>query len=307
MLQATAARVTDRTCYEAPLIVASAAHPDEVEAQLGAIGCEPQAIVLEPLARNTAAAIALAALSVASDAVLLVMPSDHVIDKPDALHEAVAAGVPYAEQGWLVTFGITPTHPETGYGYIKLAEQLGPRVHRVARFTEKPLRPVAEAMLAEGGYAWNGGIFLFRASALLQALDKFAPLVLAKARRSLDRAVRQGVRVQPDPEAFAAAPSESIDYAVMEKATKLAVLPVDLGWSDVGSWDALYELGSRDGAGNLTDGPVRLVDTANCLVRSEGPRVSMLGVTDLIVIATKNEVLILPRGQSQEVGRLSGV
>ncbi len=306
MLQATAGRTADRTRYEPPLIVANAAHAEEIEAQLQAIGCEPQAIVLEPVARNTAAAIALAALSVAPDALLLVMPSDHVIEKESALHDAVAGGLGFAQQGWLVTFGITPTHAETGYGYIKLAEPLDPRVHRVERFIEKPLRPAAEAMLAEGGYAWNGGIFLFQAAALLQALDEFAPQVLEQAKQSLNRAGKQGVRVQPDAEAFAAAPSESIDYAVMEKAAKVAVLPVDLGWSDVGSWDALYELGRRDAAGNLVKGAARLVDTANCLVRSEGPRVSMFGVSDLIVVATGDEILILPRGQSQEVKRLSG-
>ncbi|HEV2568153.1 mannose-1-phosphate guanylyltransferase/mannose-6-phosphate isomerase [Sphingomonas sp.] len=306
MLQATAARTADRTRYAPPLIVANAAHADEIEGQLQAIGCGPQAIILEPVARNTAAAIALAALSASAEAILLIMPSDHVIAKPEALHEAVAAGLPFAEQDWLVTFGVTPTHAETGYGYIKLAEPLDPRVHRVERFIEKPLRPAAESMLAEGGYAWNGGIFLFKAGALLQALAELAPQVLAQAREALEAAVTTGVRIQPQAEAFAACPSESIDYAVMEKAGKVAVVPVDLGWSDVGSWDALYDLGPRDPAGNLIKGAARLVDTSNCLVRSEGPRVSMLGVSDLIVIATGDEILIMPRGQSQEVKRLSG-
>ena len=306
MLQATAARTADRARYEPPLIVANAAHAEEIEAQLQAIGCAPRAILLEPVARNTAAAIALAALSVAPDALLLVMPSDHVIQREAALHEAVAAGAAFAQQGWLVTFGITPTRPEIGYGYIKLAEALDPRVHRVERFIEKPLRPAAEAMLAEGGHAWNGGIFLLQAATLLEALGEFAPDVLEQAKNSIDHAEKQGIRVRPDAAAFAAVPSASIDYAVMEKSAKVAVVPVDLGWSDVGSWDALYELGPHDAAGNLVTGPAHLVETANCLVRSEGSRVSMLGVSDLIVIATDDEVLILPRGQSQEVKRLSG-
>ncbi|NNM75621.1 mannose-1-phosphate guanylyltransferase/mannose-6-phosphate isomerase [Sphingomonas sp. ID1715] len=306
MLQATAARTGDRARYAPALIVANRAHADEIEAQLAAIGSAPRAILLEPAARNTAAAIALAALSVEPDDVLLVMPSDHVIEKVDALHEAVAAGVPYAAEGWLVTFGITPTHAETGYGYIRLAEPLDAHVHRVERFIEKPLRPAAEAMLADGGYAWNGGIFLFKASVMIEALEEFAPQILEQTRLSLAQAERSGLRVMPQADAFAGCPSESIDYAVMEKAPRVAVVPVDLGWSDVGSWDALYELGPRDAAGNLSQGVVRLVETANCLVRSEGPRVSMLGVSDLIVIATGDEIMILPRGQSQEVKRLSG-
>jgi mannose-1-phosphate guanylyltransferase/mannose-1-phosphate guanylyltransferase/mannose-6-phosphate isomerase len=306
MLQATAARTADRVRYEPPLVVASAAHADEIEAQLQAIGCDPQAIVLEPVARNTAAAIALAALSVAPDSLLLVMPSDHVIETESALHEAVAAGASFAREGWLVTFGITPTYAETGYGYMKLAEPLDGHVYRVERFIEKPLRSAADAMLAESGYAWNGGIFLFQAATLLNALQEHGPQVLEQAKRSMEGARKQGVRIQPEAEAFAAAPAVSIDYAVMEKAAKVAMVPVDLGWSDVGSWDALYELGPHDAAGNLVKGPARLVDAANCLVRSDGPRVSMLGVSDLIVIATGDEILILPRGRSQEVKGFSG-
>ena len=306
MLQVTAARIADHARYAPPIVVANQAHADEIEAQLGEIGCVPEALILEPVGRNTAAATALAALSLAPDDLLLVMPSDHLIERPQALHDAVADGSALARQGWLVTFGIAPTHAEPGYGYIKLGQPLDARVRRAQRFVEKPSRPTAEAMLAEGGYAWNGGIFLFRASALLQALDEFAPAIMRQARLSLDASSRRGVRIEPDARAFAAAPSDSIDYAVMEKAEQVAVVPVDLGWSDVGSWDALYDLGERDAAGNLVQGRAQLVETANCLVRSEGPRVSMLGVSDLIVIATGDEILILPRGRSQEVKRLSG-
>jgi mannose-1-phosphate guanylyltransferase/mannose-1-phosphate guanylyltransferase/mannose-6-phosphate isomerase len=300
MLQVTAARVADRDRYAPPMVIASAAHAVEIEAQVPELGT----LILEPAARNTAPAIALAALAAEPGAVLLVMPSDHVIGKEDAFHAAVAAGLPLAEDGWLVTFGITPTHAETGFGYIKLAEAVGTGVHRVERFIEKPPRARAEAMLAEGGHAWNGGIFLFRADIFLGALASYAPDMLAAAQAAMAGAERQGARVLPDAQAFLASPSESVDYAVMEKAPRVAVVPVDLGWSDVGSWDALYDLGPRDGAGNLTSGATQLVETSGCLVRGDGVRVSMLGVSDLIVIATGDEVLILPRGRSQEVKKL---
>ena len=300
MLQVTAARVADPARYAAPMVIASAAHADELERQVPGIGT----LILEPAGRNTAPAIALAALAADPDAVLLVMPSDHVIEKIDAFHAAVGAGLPYARDGWLVTFGITPTHAETGYGYIRQGARLGDAVHAVDRFIEKPERTAAEAMLAEGGYAWNGGIFMFRAGTLLDVLGAHASDILAQTRQAVAKAERSGVRLSPEREAFLASPSESIDYAVMEKADRVAVVPVDLGWSDVGSWDALYELGPHDAAANLATGATQLVDTNGCLVRGEGVRVSALGISDLIVIATKDEVIILPRGRSQEVKRL---
>jgi len=306
LLQVTAARVADPSRYTPPLLVANARHADAIDAQLAEVGCSAEAIVLEPCARNTAPAIALAALAVAPEAVLLVMPSDHVIERPEALHEAVAAALPFARSDWLITFGITPSHAETGYGYIKLAEPLDPHVHRVERFIEKPLRPAAEAMLAEGGYAWNGGIFLFRAGAYLDALGRFAPAVLEQARVAMAGAARDGDRIVPEEAAFAASPSDSIDYALMEKADRVAVVPVDLGWSDVGSWDALHELGPRDSAGNLVRGPANLLETSGCLIRSDGARISMLGVSDLIVVATADEIMIMPRGRSQDVKKLLG-
>lgn len=306
MLQVTAARVSDPARYAPPLVVANAAHAALIEAQLGEVGVAPAAIILEPAGRNTAPAIALAALAADRHAVLLVMPSDHVIEQEDAFHAAVAAGLPLAEQGWLVTFGITPTFPETGYGYIKQGERLGEGVHRVERFIEKPQRPAAEAMIAAGGHAWNGGIFLFRASDYLEALGTHAPDLLAPVADSMRAAERDGARLVPGREAFERAPSDSIDYAVMEKAERVAVVPVDLGWSDVGSWDALYAMGPHDDAGNRASGATQLFETNGCLVRSEGVRVSTIGVSDLIVIATPDEVVILPRGRSQEVKRLLG-
>ena len=300
MLQLTAARAHgDAFC--APIVVANAAHADEVEAQLAAANAAPEALILEPAGRNTAPAIALAALAVGDDRAMLVMPSDHVIADRDAFHAAIHAAQPLVEQGWLVTFGITPDAPETGYGYIQVGEPLAAGVHRVARFVEKPKREVAEAMLASGDHAWNGGIFLFRADAFLDALGTHAPAILDAARAAMDGARHDGTRVHPDADAFAASPSDSIDYAVMEKANRVAVVPVAMGWSDVGSWDALHAISDGDDGGNVVDGDVVAIDAANCLIRSDGVRIATVGVSDLIVVASGNDVLILPRGRSQDV------
>ncbi|MDR6787792.1 mannose-1-phosphate guanylyltransferase/mannose-1-phosphate guanylyltransferase/mannose-6-phosphate isomerase [Sphingomonas sp. BE138] len=300
MLQLTAARAHG-DAFAAPIVVANAAHADQVEEQLGAIGATPSALILEPAGRNTAPAIALAALSAGDDQAMLVMPSDHVIADRDAFHAAIHAALPLVEQGWLVTFGITPDAPETGYGYIKIGEEIAAGVHRVARFVEKPKRDVAEAMIAAGDHAWNGGIFLFRADAFLAALERHAPDMLSAVRDACAKARREGVRVYPDAEAFAASPSDSIDYAVMEKADRVAVVPVTMGWSDVGSWDALHAISEGDARGNVVHGEVIMLDSSNCLARSDGVRVAMVGVEDLIVVASGNDVLILPRGRSQDV------
>jgi mannose-1-phosphate guanylyltransferase len=305
MIQETALRVADGARFAAPIVVASAAHADEIEAQLGAVGCEPETLLLEPCGRNTAPAIALAALAAADPTTpLLVMPSDHVIGDGIAFRAAVDAALPFARDGWLVTFGITPDAPETGYGYIRIGATLGDRVRRVERFVEKPDRATAEAMLAEGGYAWNGGIFLFRADALLAALAEHAPVIHAATSAAMAGATHEGGRTTPDAARFAACPSDSIDYAVMEKADRVAVTPVAMGWSDVGCWDALHALGPLDADGNLLAGPVVLRDGRNNLVRSTGPRVAALGLNDMIVVATGDAVLILPRGRSQEVKTL---
>jgi mannose-1-phosphate guanylyltransferase len=278
-----------------PVIVANARHAALIERQLEG---RTATLILEPAARNTAPAIALAALSAQSSDVLLVMPSDHLIADGEAFRAAVDAALPLAERGWLCTFGIAPDAPETGYGYIAMAEEVAPGVRRVDRFVEKPDRAAAEAMLAQGNYAWNGGIFLFRADAYLRALEAFAPAMLTAARDAHDKATHDGTRVLPDAEAFAAAPADSIDYAVMEKADRVAVVPVSMGWSDIGSWDALYAIGDSHA------GDVVAIDTDNCLLRSDGIRIAAVGVKDLIVVASGDSVLIVPRGQSQDVKKI---
>jgi mannose-1-phosphate guanylyltransferase len=304
MLQLTAARAPSPR-FAAPIVVANAQHADLIEDQLDAAGARADALVLEPVGRNTAPAIALAALAAGGgEAALLVMPSDHVIGDVAAFHAAVEAALPLVGQGWLVTFGITPDAPETGYGWIQVGEPLADGIHRVARFVEKPPLDRAQEMLAAGDHAWNGGIFLFRADMFLGALAAHAPEMLGAAQAAMAGARREGARIYPDAEAFARSPSDSIDYAVMEKAERVAVVPVAMGWSDVGSWDALHAISDTDEAGNLHRGEVLAIDTRNCLVRTDGVRVSLVGVEDLIVVASGNDVLVLPRGRSQEVKKL---
>lgn len=306
MFQMTLARAADDTRFSPPVIVANAAHAALVEEQMNAVGIADGQIIYEPCARNTAPAIALAALAAEDQAPLLVMPSDHVIRDVPAFHDAIEAALPLVEDGWLVTFGIEPTGPETGYGYIRIGDALGDKVARVDRFVEKPDAATAQAMIDAGNHAWNGGIFLFRADVFLGQLAVLAPDMLAAAQRAMADAACQGRTIRPDGAAFAISPSDSIDYAVMEKAERVAVAPVAMGWSDVGSWDALFEIGAKDGSGNLLDGDVRLIGGSGNLVRSDGIRISLAGCDDLIVVASGNEVMIVPRGKSQDVKKLSG-
>ena len=302
MLQMTTARCADPVRFGKAIIVTNALHAEEIAAQIQ--DEEPAAIILEPAGRNTAPAIALAAMEASPDAALLVMPSDHVIDDVAAFHAAIEAAMPLVRDGWLVTFGITADKPETGYGYIRRGETVAPGVEKVDAFIEKPDLARATSYVAAGNYSWNGGIFLFRADAYLAALRQFEPAMVEAVSTALAGADRDGPMIRPAQAAFLACSSESIDYAVMEKAERVAVVPVEMGWSDVGSWDALYTLGDGDPQGNVVVGDVIAIDTRDCLIRSEGPVVTTVGVHDLIVVATRDAVMILPRGASQEVKRI---
>jgi mannose-1-phosphate guanylyltransferase/mannose-1-phosphate guanylyltransferase/mannose-6-phosphate isomerase len=289
--------VGERTMLQLPLVVTAVGHADDVEAQLGT-GIR---LILEPLGRNTAPAIALAALACGPADLLLVMPSDHLIAEPERFTAAVAKGVPAARAGALVTFGIQPTRPETGFGYIRRGEEISAGVFRVDRFLEKPDAATALAFLAAGGYDWNAGIFLFTAGAYLRALAAHAPDILDAVRSALPAGDAQGARLAPASEAFAAVRSESIDRAVMEHAGNVAVVPVDAGWSDLGSWEALHAVSAPDAAGNALLGDVRAIAASGCLIRSEGPLVVAVGVTDLAIVATGDAVLVVPLSQSQRV------
>jgi mannose-1-phosphate guanylyltransferase/mannose-1-phosphate guanylyltransferase/mannose-6-phosphate isomerase len=298
MLQLTLARTVGMRSAGQPVIIANSAHMDLLERQFP--GDSP--LILEPCARNTAPAIALAALTAEDPSVaLLVMPSDHVIADVAAFHAAIATTLPLVADGWLMTLGITPDQPETGYGYIALGETLAEGAQVVDHFVEKPDREAAEAMLAAGNYVWNAGIFLFRADAYLAALGECRPDILAAAKASLDKGRRDGRHILPDAEAFAACPSDSIDYAVMEQAKRVGCVPVEMGWSDVGSWDSLHAIAEKDEHGNATASYATLMDARNCIVRSDGPHVSLVDVDDLIVVATADNVLVVRRGQSQRV------
>lgn len=319
MLQATALRVcgdSEALSFERPLIVTGEAHRFLVSEQLLHAGVQPAGIILESDARNTAPAVALAALlHVAdgnADALLLVMPSDHLIGNEGAFREAIATAAPAAAAGRLVTFGILPDGPATGYGYIEAAAETAAdtamgaagaadRVRPVRRFVEKPDAETAERYVA-AGLLWNAGIFLFQASSYLDALKAHAPEVLEGATRAMQQMEREGLYIRPAAAAFAATPSISLDYAVMEKAANVSVVPVDMGWSDVGSWDALWRVISPDRDGNVLRGAGALLDCHDSLVRNDGgPFVAALGLRDMVVVATGDAVLIAPRDRSEDI------
>lgn len=307
MLQLTVGR-TDGCAAAAvgrPVLVANAAHADIIAEQMEAAGVDDHLVILEPFGRNTAPAIALAALEAQPGDALLVMPSDHTIADIAAFHAAIARALPLVNQGWLVTFGIAPDAPETGYGYIQMGEICADGVHQVARFVEKPDAERAAAMLMQGDHVWNAGIFLFRADAYLAALGRHQPAMLAAATAALESAIRTGKHVTPDPQAFAASPSESIDYAIMEHEPLVACVPVDMGWSDVGSWDALHAISTKDAGGNTVRGNALPIGASNCLIHTDGPRVTLVDVDDLIVVVSKGEVMILRRGDSQKVRKVT--
>ncbi|GGB55374.1 mannose-1-phosphate guanylyltransferase/mannose-6-phosphate isomerase [Blastomonas aquatica] len=307
MFADTLARTGDAVRFGPALIIGAERHSAMMEAELAGAALADARIILEPSARNTAPAIALAALAAgAGDTVLLVMPSDHVIADLPTFLAAVDAARPAAEAGWLVTFGIEPTRPETGFGYIQMAELLedAPGVRKVARFIEKPPRKKAEAMLAEGGHAWNAGIFLMRADRYLAELAAYAPEMLDAARASLDGVALDTRLIRPLPDRFAACPSDSIDYAVMERAERVAIVPVSCGWSDVGSWDALAEIARPDADGNTICGEVIALDCANAHIHADGITVTASGISDLIVIANGTHVMIVPKGRSQDVKKI---
>lgn len=306
LFRLTLERVKDRQRYASPIVVGSVRHAELCERELDAGKDDQAQLILEPCARNTAAAIMMAATAVqeayGSDALLLVMPSDHIIEDVAEFHAAVRAGERAARAGRLVTFGINPTGPDTGFGYIEsgrdLPHALG--VKEVARFVEKPKLEAAEEMVADGRHLWNAGIFLFQAAAFIEEMMLHAPAIGLAAQRAIQEGSREGRRITADQKRLAECPSESVDYAVMEHSSRVAVVPMSSGWSDLGSWDALAALaGASRGLG-----PITALDCDDCYIHSDGLQVAALGVRDLIIVASGQRLLILPRGRSQEVKRL---
>lgn len=306
LLQETAARVADPALFGAPLIVCNAEHRFVVAEQMREIGADVRAILLEPVGRNTAPAAAAAALMLTDDdedALFLLLPSDHVIADVAAFRDAVGIAAAAAADGALVTFGIKPSQPETGYGYIRRGAPTPGHAGAfdVAAFVEKPDLATAGKYLADGGYDWNSGMFLFPARTLLAEMERLEPAIVAQCRAALDDGAADLDFIRLGEQAFADCPSKSIDYAVMEHTDKAVVVPVDIGWNDIGSWTALWDIAAKDGGGNAVLGDVIALDCRNSYVRSEGPLVTALGVEDLIVVATEDSVLVMPKHRAQDV------
>jgi mannose-1-phosphate guanylyltransferase / mannose-6-phosphate isomerase len=309
LLQEAALRVGDGTRFAAPIVVANDEHRFIVAEHLRLAGVAPQAIVLEPAGRNTAPAVCVAALTLVAnerDALMLVVPSDHAISDVPAFLAAADRAAATAQAGRLVTFGIAADRPDTGYGYIKRGAAIPDLdgAFELAAFVEKPDRARAEAYLAAGDYCWNSGIFLFPAALYLSELEERHPAMVAACRRALDHAKRDLDFLRLEKSAFASAESNSVDYAVMEHTKHAAVIPVQMGWSDVGTWDALWQIGAKDGAGNVVHGDVMAEDARNCYLRAEHGLVTALGVEDLVVVATADAVLVAERDRAQDIKRI---
>jgi mannose-1-phosphate guanylyltransferase/mannose-6-phosphate isomerase len=309
LLQQTVRRVADRQGFAAPLLVANEEHRFIIAEQLREIAAVPRALLLEPVGRNTAPAVCIAALALTEaepDPLMLVMPSDHTIGDLAAFADAVEGAATAARAGALVSFGITPQRAETGYGYIRRGSELdgAKGVFAVAEFVEKPGPEQAQAYVASGEHSWNSGMFLFPARVYLDELERLRPDMVAACRNALATAQRDSDFVRLGREAFAGCDSDSIDYAVMEHTRRAAVVPVSMGWSDVGSWDALWEMGDKDQHGNSIEGNVVAEDARNCYLRSEAGLVAAIGIEDLVVVSTADAVMVAPRNRTQDVKKL---
>jgi mannose-1-phosphate guanylyltransferase/mannose-6-phosphate isomerase len=303
MFQATLQRVRG-PAFAPPLIVTHTDFRFLVESQMKALGVEGT-IVLEPARRDSGPAIAAAAVMVertSPGALALVLPSDHLVTDVPAFVAAVERATPAATAGRIVTFGMLPDRPHTGYGYIKPAGEIAPGVKAVDRFVEKPDAPTAARYIAEG-HLWNGGIFLFRAADFLAELDRFEPDMVRAASLSAEQAAHDLGFVRLDAEAFAGAPKKSIDYAVMERTDKAAVVPAAFGWSDVGSWSSVWDVSSKDAEGNSARGEVEFLDSRNCLARTEGPLTVVLGLEDVVVLVEDDAVLVARKDRTEDVKR----
>jgi len=309
LLQQTARRVADSGRFAAPLFVANEEHRFIIAEQLREIAVVPRALLLEPIGRNTAPAACVAALALSEidpDPLMLVMPSDHAIADDKAFLAAVDLAATAAHNGALVSFGIAPERAETGYGYIRRGARLERQdgVFGISEFVEKPGPEQAQQYLASGEYCWNSGIFLFPAGLYIDELERLRPAMVAACRRALADGRRDSDFIRLDKDAFYECDADSIDYAVMEKTRRAAIVPVAMGWSDIGSWDALWEMSEKDGDGNSIEGNVIAEHTRNCYLRSEAGLVAAIGIEDLVVVGTADAVMVAPRKRTQEVKTL---
>lgn len=302
MLQETVARF-DPDLFHPPVFICNSAHAALIEKQMFEIGRDIGAIILEPMGRNTAAVAVVAALHAQTtdeDALFLLAPADHHIEKTDAFRRNVAAAIPVAQTGHLVTFGMTPDYAATGFGYIKKGEAIRPGAFHVDKFVEKPAQALAQTYLDSGEYYWNSGIFLFNAQTLLEEMDRYAPDVLIPSAQAYKEASRKGDVISLSPDIFAKAASQPVDKAVMEKTDVAAVLPCELGWHDIGSFKALHELKS-DETGVSSKGDVWIEDTRQALIETDGPVVAVVGLENVAVIVKEGRVLVLNMDKAQDV------
>ena len=308
MIQETALRAAGKQ-FASPIVVCNHEHRFLIAEQMREAGMSHARILLEPVGRNSAPAIAAAAMLVARDnpdAVLWLMAADAAITDKPALDAALGSAVEAALQGHVVTFGVRPNRPETGYGYIEIGDVLrgAPGVHEVTRFVEKPDMATAAVLTASGRHLWNSGMFVFTVETLLSEMQTYAPDVITSVRRAVDLAADDLDFIRLDEASFRACPDISIDYAVAERTTRAACVPADLGWSDVGSWNALWELGVKDDGGNVSVGDVLLEGAENCYARSDGMLTAVVGLQDVIVVTTEDAVLAMHRDRAQDVKKI---
>lgn len=290
-----------------PLLICNEQHRFLAAEQLRQLNLEQANILLEPVGRNTAPAIALAALQACSesdDPILLVLAADHLIQDVDAFQTCIQTALPLAQDGKLVTFGIVPTHAETGYGYIEQGIDVGVGGFKVSRFVEKPDLITAQEYLANGSYFWNSGMFMFRASRYLQELEAFRPDILAACRAALAGGSQDMHFTRVDEAAFAACPDDSVDYAVMEKTSDAVMVPLDAGWSDIGSWAALWDVSDKDEQGNVFKGDVLNQRSNNTYVHADSRLVATVGLNDLVIVETKDAVLVAHKDHVQDVKKI---
>jgi mannose-1-phosphate guanylyltransferase/mannose-6-phosphate isomerase len=305
LLQDTISRLQGLSGLSQTMVICNEEYRFMIAEQVQSTGISDSSIILEPVGRNTAPAIALAAfnaLAANEDAVLLVLPADHDIKDISGFHAAIETGEKEAEKSHFVTFGIVPDAAETGYGYIKAADSVDAgNVSAIEQFVEKPDYETAKKYVDDGGYFWNSGMFMFKASEYLDALQKFAPEIYSASQQAMDAAVKDLDFIRVGVEEFKSCPGDSIDYAVMEKVDNAVVIPVDIGWSDVGSWSALHDIGNKDADENIFIGDTRSVSTKNTYVRAEHKLVTTLGVENLIIVDTDDALLVADRDQVQDI------